>query len=297
MIKLSPKTILKLCDLINEVTTYRSGPMLVDLFNSVGFRDVYGQGFPSRRNFTKDHLERINGRTELESIIRKVFNPREFSESPENFASCVEALNSELQFDGWNIYWDDSLADISFKRVKPTAFFQSVVNARPRRELTKEEFLNKEFADINFDGLISVPGVLKIVEDRLGELKNCLRSNSPLSAIFLTGSILEAILLAVATGQPSLFCAAKAAPKDSKGATLPITKWYLDALINVAKELGFLKEDVHKFCHVVRDFRNYIHPFEQNARGFTPDIETAKICFQVLKGAVVQIRERSNQVS
>ena len=35
MIKLSPKTILKLRDLINEETTYRSGPMLVERFKGV----------------------------------------------------------------------------------------------------------------------------------------------------------------------------------------------------------------------------------------------------------------------
>ena len=52
------------------------------------------------------------------------------------------------------------------------------------------------------------------------------------------------------------------------------------------------EEDVHKFCHVVRDFRNYIHPFEQNARQFSPDINTAKICLQVLKGAIAQINAK-----
>ena len=54
-------------------------------------------------------------------------------------------------------------------------------------------------------------------------------------------------------------------------------------------ELGFLKEDVKKFSHALRDFRNYIHPYQQAASGFNPDIHTAKICWQVLKAAIFQL--------
>ena len=34
--------------LINEETEYPFGPKLVSFFNSLGFNDSYGQGFPSR---------------------------------------------------------------------------------------------------------------------------------------------------------------------------------------------------------------------------------------------------------
>ena len=291
MIQLSPKTIQRLVVLINEETTYRSGPMLVALFNEVGFRDVYGRGFPSRGTFTEEHLKRINGREELERLIRRVFNPREFSECPEKFTACVDSFNAELSFDGWNIYWDEGLNDISFRRVRPADAMSSITRRKIVIE-TEDDFLKKEFKDITFDGLISIPSVQAIVEARLVELKHCLDVNAPLSAIFLTGSILEAVLLSISTSNPRLFCGAASSPKDKDGNVIPITKWRLESLINVAKELGYLKEDVHRFCHVVRDFRNYIHPFEQNARGFSPDINTAKICLQVLKGAIAQVHEK-----
>ena len=126
----------------------------------------------------------------------------------------------------------------------------------------------------------------------MSELNKCLKANAPLSAIFLTGSILEAVLLSVATMRSREFWAASSSPKDKQGITVQIPKWRLEALINVAKECGYLKEDVCQFCHVVRDFRNYIHPFEQNMRGFSPDLNTVKICLQVLKGAIAQIHER-----
>lgn len=290
MLQLSPKTLNKLVTLINEETTYRSGPMLVQLFNAVGFHDVYGRGFPSRSEFTLTHLEQINGKPEIEKTIRTVFNLREFSDCPENFATCVNAFNSELQFDGWRIFWDESIGDISFKRVTPTAAFYKVLHPVKKGE-TEDDFLKKEFADVSFDGLFSIPGVQAIVEARMKELKKCMDANAPLSAIFLTGSIMEAVLLSVATSNAQVFCHAQSAPQKT-GKAKPIMEWHLQDLINVAKELGFLKEDVHRFCHVVRDFRNYIHPFEQNMRGFSPDINTVKICLQVLKGAIAQIHEK-----
>ena len=47
--------------------------------------------------------------------------------------------------------------------------------------------------------------------------------------------------------------------------------------------------NVKKFSHELRDFRNYIHPNEQLKNQFSPNIDTAKIGFQVLKAAVSQI--------
>lgn len=72
--KINSKSIEKLRNLINEETEYRSGPKLVDFFNDLGFKDSYGQGFPSRWKYTDDKLNLINGTTELDKCIRKVFN-------------------------------------------------------------------------------------------------------------------------------------------------------------------------------------------------------------------------------
>lgn len=48
--QLSSKTLEKLREIINGDGTsdYRSGSMLVKFFNELGFKDVYGRGFPSR---------------------------------------------------------------------------------------------------------------------------------------------------------------------------------------------------------------------------------------------------------
>ena len=181
MINLSPRTLNLLIHYVNEAPVYRSGPMLVQLFNSVGFHDTYGAGFPSRSTYTQTHLEQINGRSELEKIIRTVFSPREFGTS-EKFAEGITAFNNELQFDGWNIFWDNNLSDISFKRAKPSF---SIDNAKANENVveTEDDFLKKEFAEISFNGLLPIPGVQNIIEERLDELKRCLNANAPLSFI------------------------------------------------------------------------------------------------------------------
>ena len=63
----------------------------------------------------------------------------------------------------------------------------------------------------------------------------------------------------------------------------------LSNFIDVAYELGLLAEDVKKFSHTLRDFRNYIHPYQQMSSRFNPDKHTAKISWQVLKAALFQL--------
>ena len=60
-------------------------------------------------------------------------------------------------------------------------------------------------------------------------------------------------------------------------------------LINTAHDIGLLRLDVKIFAHGLRDFRNYIHPYQQLAQDFTPDEYTAKLCFQALKAALASI--------
>lgn len=106
----------------------------------------------------------------------------------------------------------------------------------------------------------------------------------------MIGSILEGILLGVATAYPKQFNQAKSAPRDkTSGKVRAFPEWTLNNMIDVATEIGVLKQDIQKFSHVVRDFRNYIHPYQQMATQFLPDKHTAIICFQVLKAAIYQI--------
>lgn len=89
---LNKKSLEKLRMLINEDTGYRKGFQLVDFFNSLGFNDVYGQGFPSRWVYTDQKLEIINGTSRIEQCIKAVLHPANFVERLEDLMTISQDL-------------------------------------------------------------------------------------------------------------------------------------------------------------------------------------------------------------
>ena len=154
---------------------------------------------------------------------------------------------------------------------------------------TEDEFLNREFIIPHIPKLPIDSQVVSIIEARLNEARTALGAGAHLSVIFLCGSVLEAVLLGAANAAPSRFNQARATPKTENGPPKRFHEWTLAQLIDVACEVGVLKLDIKKFSHGLRDFRNYIHPYEQMASGFAPDEHTAKVCFQVLKAALASV--------
>ena len=156
-------------------------------------------------------------------------------------------------------------------------------------EIQEDDFLNREFKGVVIDALGLDAVITGVLKQRIEEVKKCLNAKASLAVIFLCGSALEGILLGVATQNVIQFNQAALSPKDKNGNVRRLYDWTLNDLINVARELGLLGEDVKKFSHVLRDFRNYIHPYQQISSGFDPDQHTARICWQVLQAAIVQL--------
>lgn len=154
---------------------------------------------------------------------------------------------------------------------------------------TVDDFLHREFTIPNIQKLPIEQSVIPIVENRLAEARKVLGAGAYLSVIFLCGSVLEAVLLGSAQKEPDRFNRAAGSPKANDGSVKRFHEWSLSQFIDVACEIDLLKPDVKKFSHGLRDFRNYIHPYEQMVSGFTPDEYTAKVCFQVLKAALASV--------
>ena len=159
---------------------------------------------------------------------------------------------------------------------------------------TVDDFLHNEFVIPNIRKLPIEAMAVPIIESRLDEARAAMGAGAYLSTIFLCGSVLEAVLLGAAQNEPARFNRAKSSPKSANGDVKRLYDWNLAQFIDVASEIGLLKPDVKKFSHGLRDFRNYIHPYQQMLSGFTPDEHTAKVCFQVLKAALASVAgERS----
>jgi len=283
--KLQQKTIEKFRQLINEETEYRSGPSLVAFFNELGFNDSYGQGFPSRWAYTEDRLKAINSTKKMEECVKKIFAPVNFIGRFEELDKFITDFNQYLSFDGYKIIR-------SGKTIRLITVDEDITPETNVSTTTEDEFLKKEFKEVPINKLKLDGAITDILEQRMEEIKQCLNSKSALATIFLCGSTLEGILLGIAISNPQKFNSATTSPKDKHGKVLQFHYWTLSDFINVAKEIGFLSEDVKKFSHSLRDFRNYIHPYQQVSQQFNPDEHTAKLCWQVLKVAIFQITKK-----
>lgn len=163
----------------------------------------------------------------------------------------------------------------------------------PGERLTRDEaaFLAKE---VQFDlRQVAVEVNLQsVVADRLDEVETCFENGAHLAVVILCGSTLEGLLFEVARNHPAEFNRARAAPRHVDKVR-PFSEWTLNDLLNCSRELGLLGEDVAKFGHALREFRNYIHPQQQVREGFRPRRVTAQVARQVLRAAIDDLASRS----
>lgn len=159
----------------------------------------------------------------------------------------------------------------------------------PKADVSPNDFLDRKIDLPDLSRLRIDATVTLILQKRLSEIEKGLRLGTSLSVIFMCGSILEGVLLGTALNDPKSFNQSTCSPKDKAGKVKMLHEWSLSQLIDVACDLKLMKLDVKKFSHALRDFRNYIHPYEQMSSGFNPDAQTAEICFQVLKAALADL--------
>ncbi|TXD98402.1 hypothetical protein ES754_05655 [Psychrobacter frigidicola] len=289
---LNTKSLEKLRMLINEETSYRKGFQLVDFFNSLGFNDIYGQGFPSRSIYTNQKLEIINGTPRMEQCIKAVLYPASFIDKLEHLDECIETLNKYIAFDKWKVIRNS--ADINFQRLDKVEVKEP---SKSNHATTENQFLSREFSNISVQKIGLEGMVSEVIEGRIKEIERCYSSDAYLSVIIIAGSTLEGVLLGLANQYPRHFNTAKSSPKDKSGKVYELSKWSLSSFIDVAYELGLVQHDIQRFSHTLRDFRNYTHPYQQMSFGFNPREHTAKICLHVLKAAIQEISENVSKIN
>ena len=285
---LSQKTLECLRDMINEKTGYRKGHELVSFFNQFGFNDIYGRDFPSRGYYTEEKLKTINGTSDMDKCIKTTFSPVGFVGRVDALKTCLSEFNEYLSFDGWKVEIKNSGVEIH-KTDAPDIESKLKGCGEPKGDMTESDFLKVEIEEIDINQLHVDEYLKPLLETRMTEMKSCFKAQAYLSVIFMAGSMLEGILLSLANQNPRNFNQSTVAPKNKEGKVRTFHEWTLSDLITVAHSIGILKEDIAKFSHVLRDFRNYIHPYQQLSENFYPDKNTAKICMQVMKGALAQI--------
>lgn len=107
--KIARNTLAELVKIVTgdtKMSPYRSGPMLVRLFNEHGANDFYEQGFPSRWKYTEEKLLPLNETSSLRKLINQIFDAREWIGKDLNPEIAAAHLNKFLKYDGYELVRD-----------------------------------------------------------------------------------------------------------------------------------------------------------------------------------------------
>src|SRR5258708_35997992 len=256
------------CGDAERFPTYRSSSNLTRFFQNLNI-DVTHDG-STRKVWVLEVLKQLQP-SDIEKVILRLVDPREYGGVGDSFKQAVQSMNEILIMENLAVGFDDVRPYIKY--ADPLKFEGAEISKATTKD--EAEFLSKQFGDdlkIQELGLDSV--ITSYLQRRVDEAQSCPKNKVPLGTIFLLGSTLEGILLAVALKDQAKYMTSKTAPKDRTGSVKKIYDWKLAELIDVAYEVDDLKLDVKKFSHVLRDFRNYIHPFHQMSQSFNPDQHT-----------------------
>ncbi|HEY6541217.1 MAG TPA: hypothetical protein VIZ18_09775 [Ktedonobacteraceae bacterium] len=288
---LDPEILDPLADFIcgdakDKFPTYRSSSYLTRFFQSLNI-DVTHDG-STRKVWVLEVLKQLQP-SDIEKVILRLVDPREYGGVGDNFQKALQSMNEILIMENLSVGLEKVRPYLKY--AEPPKFEGTGIFKATTKD--EAEFLSRQFDDvINIQELGFDSVITSYLQQRVDEVQSCPKNKVPLGTIFLLGSTLEGILLAVALKDPAKYMRSKTAPKDRAGVVKKINEWKLAELIDVAYEVDDLKLDVKKFSHVLRDFRNYIHPFHQMQHSFNPNQYTVDICWQVFKAAFYQLKVR-----
>lgn len=161
-----------------------------------------------------------------------------------------------------------------------------VISASTNKSVTTAE-TPPDFSSLTADGQMQA-----ILKDRWEECRRCIAGKAPLAATVMMGGFLETLLLARVNKEPdqSRIYKAKGAPKDGKtGKSLPLQEWALRNYIDVAYELKWISQSAKDVGEVLRDYRNYIHPYKQFSHGIVLSLEDASLFWEITKSISRQL--------
>lgn len=143
----------------------------------------------------------------------------------------------------------------------------------------------------NFLSLVTDNEMAAILERRWNECIICVNSKAPLSATVMMGGLLESLLLTrfLQLSDKKPVFKATSCPKDKTGTPQQFKEWVLRNYIDVAHELGWISQTEKDVGEVLRDYRNYIHPFKEKSHGIIMQSKDAVILWEVTKSIARQI--------
>jgi hypothetical protein len=82
----------------------------------------------------------------------------------------------------------------------------------------------------------------------------------------------------------------KCCPKNAKsGKPRPLKEWTLQAYIDVAHELGWIRQSARDIGVVLRDYRNFIHPEKERTQGISLSNDDSDLFWSIFNTLAHQI--------
>lgn len=251
---------------------------------------MHGLSFPSRWAYTDLRLAKINGTNKISVCIQQLFTPINFIDDLSQLDTLIAEFNKYLQFDKFKVVRINT--EITIQPLKQINLDEQL---QPLESSSENSFIKNEFK-VDCTKLNLIPSLLPVIESRMIEIENAFKAEAYLSVVFLAGSTLEGLFLNIASLNPRVFNTMSSSPKKD-GKVKNFDQWTLNNFIEVSHEIGLLEKDTYRFSKELRDFRNYIHPFQQMAENFPPREQTAKICLQVLKSAIIDLNHNESKLN
>ncbi len=107
-----------------------------------------------------------------------------------------------------------------------------------------------------------------------------------MGAIVACGSVVEGMLTWALFQKEEEALKSKKASKNKEGQVRPLQEWNINNLISVSVELELIGDIAKQASWALKDFRNFIHPYNVLKQSARPDMALAMNAF----AAMVEIR-------
>jgi hypothetical protein len=262
------RTIDRLAELICDMggPHQRSVRQIQRFLDGAGWKEPY-PGYGGRVPWLAATITRRNDDLDaVLALVRRVVDPREYGGDTAAARSFIDPVNALLAPDGLVVGLDGSrpYARTASTGVDGTERIAAALSSPELRARIR--------------GLVSDEALADVLVARLDEIDAARTHGAYVLAIVGTGSLVEGLLDDVM--------------KQRDPETRKLKETNLGTLLDRAHKRGWIQPDVLDFSHVVREYRNFVHPREQHKRKITPDEDTVLMCWQPVLALINDLHER-----
>lgn len=128
--------------------------------------------------------------------------------------------------------------------------------------------------DLDF-AFVEDTGLLTVLKRYFEQTQKAAGADSYLGVIVGCGSVVEGLLTWALLRREQDALKSSKASKDKQGAVMPIRQWGLASLIEVSAELDVIGKTAKQASWALKDFRNFIHPYNVLQQSARPDLALA----------------------